>query len=215
MAETFTPYYGQNRPTSGTSEYNSIWFMVDQMIKRISTATLVQVGSVTTTSDIAPIGNLSATPLVHMIDGANNVSKHGAINNLCYSRMQSGNRAIIMDPSAGDIGLAVFADRDISAAKKTKKASQPGSRRRFDVADGIYVMTVLSATTPNSYVRFRPDGTIIVGVGPAGSAWECVVAADHVQIKHRGDTAMHVTIGGGNITMGKAAIIAPDPYPGD
>lgn len=216
MAGKLTPYYGQNRPTSDTGNFNARWFMVDQMIKRISTATLVQVQAITTTSLVAPIGTMSVTPLVHMLDGANNISKHGKVQNIAYCRMQAGKNAVIMDPQVGDIGLAVFCDRDTSVVRKTKKAAAPGSRRRFDKSDGVYVMTVLG-DTPTRYVQFRQDGTIIVGNADAGNPFELVVAKDHVQMKHKGDTAMHITIDGqtGIISAGKVIALLPDPYPGD
>lgn len=216
MTGKFTPFYGQNRPTSDTSNFSARWFMVQQLINRISTATLVQVTKISTTSDVAPIGTMSVMPLVNMIDGANNISKHGSVQNIAYCRMQAGKSAVIMDPQVGDLGLAVFCDRDTSVVRNTKKQAAPGSRRRFDKADGVYVMTVLG-DTPTRYVQFRQDGTIIVGNADAGNPFELVVAKDHVQMKHKGDTAMHITIDGqtGIISAGKAIQLLPDPYPGD
>ena len=162
MSDQFTPAYPQNREPHVEGSYGAKWFMIDQLIKRISTATLVQVKSVTTTGEVAPIGQLDASPLVGMVDGANNVSQHGTVHSLAYFRLSAGNKAVIMDPVADDIGLAVICDRDIQSVKENYKASPPGSRRRFDLSDGIYLGSILNKNAPTSYVRFASDGTIEV-----------------------------------------------------
>ena len=215
MANKFTPAYPQNREPHLESPFGARWFMIDQLIKRISTATLVQVGSVTTNGALAPIGQLDATPLVNMIDGANNASAHGPVRSLCYFRLQAGKKAVIMDPKAGDIGLAVICDRDIQAVKTNLKASQPASRRRFDLADGVYLGTVLSKDTPTSYLQFADDGTVILGVGSGANPLEVVVGSTWVQMKQKNVSDMHITIDTitGLITSGKTIGIGPDPHP--
>lgn len=174
------PAWGQNTPTSDTSDYNSQQFLINQATRLISTATLVKVESVTTTGQIGPTGMLDVTPLVNLIDGRNNATKHGVVHNLIYSRMQGGNKAIILDPKVGDIGLAVFADRDISAVKKNKAQSPPGSRRRFDMADGIYVMTVLGGA-PTCYIEFTDDDQIIVS--PDNGVTEVKIKKNYIRLK--------------------------------
>lgn len=136
-----------------------MWFLANQMVNRINTATLVKVESVTTSGQVAGVGQLDVTPLVKMVDGAATAFDHGTVRKIHYSRMQGGSKAIILDPKPGDIGIAVFCDRDTSVVRKNKKASPPGSKRRFDVADGVYVMTVLGSQ-PTSYVQFEDDGSI-------------------------------------------------------
>lgn len=108
--------------------------------------------------DVGPIGLLDAIPSVNMIDGLGTATQHHAIHNLAYARPQAGYNAIIMDPQPGDIGLAVVCDRDISSVKNTAAQANPGSRRRFDLADGVYLFTVVSKKTPTQYVRFVQDG---------------------------------------------------------
>lgn len=159
MAQKFDATYGQNREPHQSTEYASKWFMIDQLIKRMNTATLVKVESVTVDGQVGPVGQLDVTPLVNMVDGGANNYPHGKVRKIHYSRMQGGSKAVILDPKPGDIGIAVFADRDTSLVRKNKKASPPGSRRRFDVADGVYVMTVLGAK-PTSYIDFESDGSI-------------------------------------------------------
>jgi hypothetical protein len=102
-------------------------------------------------------------PLVNQIDGSNppNATPHTIIYGVAYLRMQGGSNAIIMDPEPGDIGLAVFASRDISKVKSTQGQANPGSLRAFDFADGMYVGGMLNAA-PTQYVQFAPTGITIV-----------------------------------------------------
>jgi hypothetical protein len=209
-------YYGQNRPMSATDPYNARWFLIDRLIKRVNTATLVQVKSITNTGTVAAVGTMDVQPMVHMIDGAGQISEHGTIRSILYARLQAGDKAVIMDPKPGDIGIAVFADRDTSAVRKNKKPSQPGSRRRFDYADGVYLMTLLG-DKPKSYAQFMDDGTVVVGNEQESSdnPFQAVVGKNFVQIKQKGVPSMHVTVDGqsGQIIVGQATVIGPDPYP--
>lgn len=207
---------GQQMLSSDASEFNLQTFLIDRVLSRISTATLVKVVSVSTAGQVGPVGKVAVTPLVKMVDGNGKVFEHGKLHNLPYFRLQGGNgKAIIMDPKAGDIGIAIFADRDISSVKKNKKTSPPGSYRRFDMADGLYIGGFLGET-PTCYIRFTDDNKIIASVG-TDKPFQFVVADTHVQMKQFGEIDMHITIdkNTGLITSGKAIIVAPDPYPGD
>lgn len=158
---------GQAGPSSASSDYNKIWFLVRQMIGRIRTATLVQVQSVSNSGGIDPIGTVDVLPLINMIDGFGNPTQHGTIFNLPYCRVQGGANAIILDPKIGDIGVAIFADRDISTVKSSatqgggNNQANPGSRRRHDWADGLYVFSVI-ANPPIQYIQFTDTGINIM-----------------------------------------------------
>ena len=154
------------------AEHTAQQFMIEQALARMSKAVLVRVTKVTTKGDVAAVGNVAVTPLVKMQDALGNVHAHGAMNNLPYFRMQGGaDKAIIMDPKEGDIGIAIFADRDQSAAiknhqgwdgKKSAKDSQapPGSFRTHDMADGMFFGCFLGGK-PKSYIQFMDDGTLV------------------------------------------------------
>lgn len=148
---------------SGTrgNEFSALQFMIDQTVARTATATLVRVVSVTVNDVVGPVGMLAAVPMIAQVDGNGKTTPHGTIYNMPYQRMQGGVNAVIMDPKAGDIGIAVFASRDITAVKKTKKDGPPGSKRRNDYSDGMYVGGLLNGT-PTQYVRFTDDFVEIV-----------------------------------------------------
>lgn len=148
-------------PTELASDFNSQVFVIRQIIGKISTATLVQVKAVTTNGAVAPVGFVDVLPLVNLLDGIGTSSKHGTVHNLPYFRLQGGQNAIIIDPIVGDLGLAIFADRDISTVKTNKAQANPGSQRRFDMADGLYIGGFLNQV-PNQYIQFNSDGLKLV-----------------------------------------------------
>jgi hypothetical protein len=149
--------YGWQEPADSNSEFNATCFLVRQLIAKISTMTPVKVQAVTNSGGLSPAGTVDVLPLVSMIDGAGHATKHGTLHGLPYFRLQGGANAVIIDPEVGDIGFAVFADRDISAVVANKGAANPGSRRRFDMADGIYCGGVLNGTS-TQYVQFTSTG---------------------------------------------------------
>jgi hypothetical protein len=154
-------YAGLQRLSSGTSEHNQIDFVVRSIMSEQATAMLVVVKAVNNTGGVAPVGLVDVQPMVAQLDGKSQATPHGTINNVPYFRLQGGQNAVIMDPAVGDIGLAVFASHDISSVKNTKAAGNPGSRRRFDWADGLYIGGFLNGT-PTNYIRFDADGNVTI-----------------------------------------------------
>jgi hypothetical protein len=151
---------GFQTPTSGSSEFNAQMFLIDTMLNRINTTTLVKVKAVTNTGTTDPVGFVDIIPLVNKLDAAGNVVPNGVIYRCCYFRMQGGANAVIIDPQVGDIGICCFASRDISSVQINKATSNPGSYRKFDISDGIYLGGVLNGI-PTQYVQFNTTGISI------------------------------------------------------
>lgn len=147
-----------------TSDVNHSAFMFHQMLGRASTMKLVKVVKVNVKQDggIAEAGTVDVVPLVNQVDGLGEKTKHGTVYGLQYTRIQSGAFAIVHDPQVGDIGYAVVADRDTSAVIKKKDQANPGSHRRYDIADGVYMGGILNKK-PSQYVQVvhstKDDGT--------------------------------------------------------
>lgn len=152
---------GALKPWSTWGDYNNIIFAVNQALSKLQTATLVRVDACTNSGDLSPVGFVDVTPLVNQIDGADNPTPHVTIYGLPYLRLQGGSDAVIIDPKPGDIGIAVFASRDISKVKSTREQSNPGSYRQYDFADGMYLGGMLNGA-PQQYVRFSSAGVEIV-----------------------------------------------------
>jgi Phage protein Gp138 N-terminal domain len=155
-----TGYTGfQDTPTIG--HINAETFMIWSVLARITTAKVVQVMAVTNSGGVSPVGFVDIQPMVNQIDGTGNSVAHGVIYHCPYFRLQGGTDAIILDPKVGDIGVAIFADSDISSVVATKAQANPGSRRRFDMADALYIGGYLNGT-PVQYVEFSASGIKIV-----------------------------------------------------
>lgn len=148
---------GQLKPQSTWGEFNNIAFMVQQALGKMQTATLVRIESCTNAGGLSPVGYVDVTPLVNQLDGQGNPTPHVTVYNLPYFRLQGGANGIIIDPQKGDIGVAVFASRDISQVKTTKKQGNPGSHRQYSFADGMYLGGMLNGT-PTQYIQFSTAG---------------------------------------------------------
>lgn len=157
-----------NRPeTGGNSAYNALDFAVRQIVRSsVSTAIPVKVTAVYAGGAGQPAGYVDVLPLVSEIDARGGTIAPATLYRLPYSRAQGGIAAIVIDPREGDIGLAVFAERDSSnVAAGTTSPVQPGSYRRYDEADGFYVGGFLNAA-PSCYIELRQDG--VVNIKAAG-----------------------------------------------
>lgn len=139
-------YQGTQGPETGTSDFQATMFMIESVLNRISTATLVKIvrapydasGNAIEPGSAVPVGYVDVQPLVNQLDGYGNATPHGTVYHLSYHRYQGGASAFIADPAVGDVGKMVVADRDTSSVRATGRQSNPGSRRQFDRADGTY-----------------------------------------------------------------------------
>lgn len=137
----------------------------------MATATLVRVVSCTNSGGVSPVGTVVVQPLVNQIAGDGAAWPHGQLYELPYCRVQGGANAVIIDPQPNDLGLVVFASRDISviktptgkvqAADPAVRGLNPGSARKFNMSDGIYVGGLLNGT-PTQYVRFEAGGVTVL-----------------------------------------------------
>jgi len=116
------PVYGQQELSSGNTEFNSLQFLIQRALSRINVATLVQVRAVDPGAGLL-VGTVDVLPLVNQVDGAGVAIPHTTLYGLPYLRVQGGNSAFICDPIVGDVGLAVFADRDISSKSRRQRSS--------------------------------------------------------------------------------------------
>lgn len=160
MASQSQTSLGALKPSSTWGDYNNIIFAVQQALSKLQTATLVRIVACTNSGDTSPVGFVDVLPLVNQIDGAGNATPHVTVYGLPYLRLQGGSNAVIIDPQPGDIGVAVFASRDLSKVKATKKQANPGSYRSYDFADGLYLGGMLNGT-PTRYIQFGSGGVTI------------------------------------------------------
>lgn len=148
---------------TGTTAYNQLCYVVRQIISEmVNTSALVSVGSVEAAGHENAAGNLSATPLVAQTDARGNKLPMAAIPKLRFFRYQAGKAAIVLDPVAGDQGVAVFFKQDSSGVKGgATEAVVPGSFRAFDQSDGVVFPSVQGAA-PSVWIELKQDETITI-----------------------------------------------------
>lgn len=160
-------YSGLQDETAMGSDLNAHTFVVKQLLAKVGTSTVVKIVKVNNGGGALAVGgSVDVQPMVHQVDGDGKATPHGIIHNVPYSRMQGGGHGIIMDPKVGDMGIMVVASRDISSVKANKAPSNPGSARRHDLADGMYVGGLGSLNgTPTQYIQFTDAGVTIHSPG--------------------------------------------------
>lgn len=152
-------YYGLTNPTTGQGDWNKQLFIIQTQMLNLNTSLPVKVLSVNATG-VNPVGFVSIQILVDQITGDNKTIPHGEIPNVPYFRLQGGINAVIIDPEVGDIGLACFSSRDISAVKNARQEAPPGSRRSHDFSDAMYIGGFLNKA-PTQYIQFTAGGILI------------------------------------------------------
>ena len=160
MGTTTNPA-GMLQPSTLWGVYNNLRFVIAQALSLVQTSTIVKVIACSNDGDVSPVGTVDVQILVNQVNGQMVGTPHLTMYGLPYLRIQGGANAIIMDPQPGDIGIAIFASRDITKVKATKAEANPGSFRTHDFADGMYLGGLLNAA-PSQYVQFTSSGINVV-----------------------------------------------------
>lgn len=168
-------------------------FIINQLISAIHTCQLVKVLAVRPTA--GKVGFVDVLPQVQDTATDGVVIEQTPIYNVPYLRYQAGASAVIMDPEVGDIGLALVAERDITAFKNTVQPGPAATARQYSSADALYIGGVLNAD-PTQWVKFKP-----------GAAGIEIVTPGDLTMNAAGDMA--VTVGGTlNVSVTGAATLS-------
>lgn len=133
--------------------------LILSLIKDVRTAIPVQVKAVFPGQGSPPaIGTVTVQPLVQTVDGTGKLWSLAEVYDATFFRIQSGNSAVVIDPSEGDIGLAVVCDRDISSVIAAMGLAGPGSARTHDMSDLVYALSIRSAKPVTQYLTMNDDG---------------------------------------------------------
>ncbi|TNH43827.1 phage baseplate protein [Photorhabdus luminescens subsp. sonorensis] len=133
------------------------------LIGRIGTVTICRVIKVKN-GGVNPVGYVDILPLVLQVDGAGNTYDNATVYNVPYFRYQGGKNAVILDPKVDDLGFCFTASRDISKVKRVKGSAPPGSKRKYDMSDSLYIGGLLNGA-PSQYVHFLDSGIDVVSTG--------------------------------------------------
>lgn len=163
------------------SEAQRAELLIRSILLGVRTAIPVQVMAVYPGTGSPPaIGKLDVQPLVQTVDGSGKLWALKKTYGASFSRLQSGSNAIIMDPSEGDIGLATACDRDISSVIASGGLAGPGSARKHNLSDLVYLFSIISAATLAQYISFAAgisiqspvvstSGNLSAGTGATGT----------------------------------------------
>lgn len=195
---TAPPFVGQSRFSDGNSELNRTEFIARQVMNRIATATLVLVKAVDTSARTVDL-----QPMVAQIDGAGTAVPHGVISSVPWLNPRAGGSAVILTPVVGDIGLAVFCHSDISSVKINQKPSIPGSRRRFDWSDAIYVGG-LFGPDPTQFIRLDADG---IAIQAADGTAIALASSERVSISAPVDAEIEYRVAGTKVVGARQATL--------
>lgn len=147
---------GLQKPNTASSAYNAMDFIIKRAIsEKVNTAIICKV--------VNRSGQyVDVLPLVTPVNGFGETVEPTTLFHLPYMRYQAGTAGIILDPVAGDIGLAVFAQKDCSnVVQGTTEPQQPGSFRGNSMANGFYVGGFLNQT-PTTIIELKQDGSIFI-----------------------------------------------------
>jgi hypothetical protein len=137
--------------------------LILSLIKDVRTTIPVKVMAVHPGTGSPPsIGTVDIQPLVQTVDGTGKLWNLGVTHNAQFSRIQSGGTAIVVDPSVGDIGLASACDRDISSVIAAAGLAGPGSARTHDLADLVYLFSIISAAEITQYILANSSGITLL-----------------------------------------------------
>lgn len=159
MSSYPTEFQALSRPDSNASRTNELAFFVQQQLAKLATAQPVKVIA-QRGGGLDPVGFVDVQPLIQQLAGDGSPIDHGIIPNVPYFRLQGGDNAVVIDPKPGDIGMAAFSSRDMTAVKSARQAAPPGSRRQYDMSDAMYMGGLLNGA-PTQYVQFSDSGITI------------------------------------------------------
>ena len=191
-------------PSDFFTDVAGIQLIISSVMSKTRTSMPVSVMAVTTNGGLSPIGYVDVQPLVSSVDASGVAWEHGIIHNVPYMRIQGGANGIILDPVVGDIGIALVCDRDISTVKNTSKISAPGSNRKFDMSDMVYLMTMIGAA-PTQYIQFNSSGITIL------SPTKVTINAPNVEV----DASTACTINSPSIVLNGAVSQGSGSYAGN
>ncbi|MCP1202238.1 MULTISPECIES: Gp138 family membrane-puncturing spike protein [Acetobacter] len=182
-----------------TSQFGALSAVVRNILNGRRTALLVQVQAVSG-SGLNPVGFVDVIPMVHQQDGAGGTVPHGVIYDVPYFRLQGGHSAVIVDPTPGDIGIAIISDRDIANVKASRKSAAPGSYAQQDIADALYVGGFLNSV-PHEYIWLTGSGVKIKTSGAMDIEAGSVKIGCDVSVS--GDISASGDVKAGNISLTK------------
>lgn len=159
--------YSNSTLDTPSSPFNILSFLMESVLnQQLNTALPVRVDSCTKPGTGDAAGYVSATPLICQRGSDGRALIPVSIPKLPFFRLQCGKAAVVIDPQPGDVGLAVFAQKDCSTLQAGKTEPEvAGSFRRFDMSDGFYIGGFLGVP-PETFVHLDTETLSVTITGP-------------------------------------------------
>lgn len=150
-----------NPAGSSYSEEGALSYIFSQLLAGCFFCEIVRVKA---TRGEAPNLVVDVIPLQAFPDENGHLVQPSTVFNIPVWRLQRGNSAIIMNPVPGDIGYLAVCGRDSTRVRASQKTDLPATRRRHNLADGIYIGGLLNQP-PTQFVEFSDNAINITSPG--------------------------------------------------
>ena len=116
-------------------------------------------------------------------------------------RLQRGSSAIIMDPVVGDIGIALYCDKDSDNARRERISGAPNTTRCHSRIDALYLGGLLNQQ-PDQFIEFADNAINITSPNPVNVTCSkaTIVAPDGVTVDSPNSHFTGNVTADGNIT---------------
>ena len=140
-------------------EYDKVISQFNSLITNVNTAMPCKVVAIEKQEQrgVNIVGFVDIQLMIEQTNGQKKGNETAIICNVPYVRIQGGTNAVIIDPEINDLGVAIFAGRDITNFKEARRQTPPATWRKFSISDAIYIGGIRNQK-PVQYIHFRNDG---------------------------------------------------------
>lgn len=140
-------------------EYDKVISQFNSLITNVNTAMPCKVVAIGKQEQrgVNIVGFVDIQLMIEQTNGQKKGNETAIICNVPYIRIQGGTNAVIIDPEINDLGVAIFASRDITNFKEARRQTPPATWRKFSISDAIYIGGIRNQK-PVQYIHFRNDG---------------------------------------------------------
>lgn len=140
-------------------EYDKVISQFNSLITNVNTAMPCKVVAIEKQEQrgVNIVGFVDIQLMIEQTNGQKKGNETAIVCNVPYIRIQGGTNAVIIDPEINDLGVAIFASRDITNFKEARRQTPPATWRKFSISDAIYIGGIRNQK-PVQYIHFRNDG---------------------------------------------------------
>lgn len=184
-------------------EYDKVISQFNSLITNVNTAIPCKVVAIEKQEQrgVNIVGFVDIQLMIEQTNGQKKGNETAIVCNVPYIRIQGGTNAVIIDPEINDLGVAIFASRDITNFKEARRQTPPATWRKFSISDAIYIGGIRNQK-PVQYIHFRNDGIEIYSPKRVHITTPTVlIDSDNTTI----NTSENTTINANNATINTSA----------